>query len=63
MKSDLIDLELYELHRTDEAILVSIERDKKTWLPLSAVEIEETGKRGMVIVTLPERLAIDKGLV
>lgn len=63
MRSDLVVLELHEIHRTDAAILVSVERDKKVWLPLSAVEVEGTGTRSVVMITMPERLAVDKGLV
>jgi hypothetical protein len=78
MKSDLLDLTLVEHHRTEKAVLVSDtgEESKAIWLPLSRVEIEDAKKtvRGMlkngqvctlplVTVTLPERLAIEKGLV
>lgn len=63
-KSDLIDLTV-QLHRvTAKAVLVSNDgdRDHAVWLPLSQCEIErETG--GIVIVTCPEWLATDKGLV
>lgn len=64
MKSDLIDLTMQRHHETEKAILVSDdgERAKAVWLPKSAVEVEEKG-RGIVVVTLPEPLAIEKGLV
>lgn len=64
MKSDLIDLTMHRHHETERAILVSDDgnREKAVWLPKSAVEVEEKG-RGVVIVTLPEPLAIEKGLV
>lgn len=69
MKSDLIELELVEHHRTEEAILVSKtgERGKAVSLPLWAVELSDRriGHHGWdtVTVMIPERLAIDKGLV
>jgi hypothetical protein len=78
MKSDLVDLMLAQHRRTKLAVLVSDtgEERKAVWLPLSIVEIEETNKRvtgmlknglkvacPMIVVTMPERLAIEKGLV
>lgn len=78
MKSDLLDLTLAQHHRTDRAVLVSDtgEEMKAVWLPLSRIEIKAKNKtvRGtlkngqfcnfpLVTVTLPERLAIEKGLV
>lgn len=63
-KSDLIDLTMQLHAESQKAILVSDEGDKThaVWLPLSQVEIEHKGK-GIVVVTLPEWLAIEKGLV
>ena len=78
MKSDLVDLMLAQHHRTKLAVLVSElgEEAKAVWLPLSMVEIEETRRTAagtlrsgqrvnlpLVIATMPERLAIEKGLV
>lgn len=64
MKSDLIDLTLQLHHRTERAILVSDDgdRDKAAWLPLAQVEVQSQ-PRGIVVVTMPEWLAIDRGLV
>jgi hypothetical protein len=44
--------------------LVSLdgERDNAVWLPKSAIEMEPK-RDGVYTITLPERLAIDKGLV
>lgn len=67
-KSDLVDLELCLHAETGKALLVSDDGDKKyaKWLPKSQVEFEHR-ERGngmaLVFVTLPEWLAIDKGLV
>lgn len=63
MKSDLVDIEVTVHHETEKAVLVSDDGDRKraVWLPKSAIEIAGDGLR--VTVTLPERLAIDKGLV
>lgn len=69
-RSDLIDLALVIHHETrvgedgQGAVLVSDDGDRRkaVWLPKAAVEIERKGGVD-VVVTLPERLAIEKGLV
>ncbi len=63
-RSDLVDLALVLHHETEKAILVSDDgnREAAKWLPKSQVEIEPQ-PGGTVIVTLPERVAIEKGLV
>jgi hypothetical protein len=78
MKSALVDLMLTKHRQTQNDILVSDtgEEAKAVWLPLSWVEIEDArniakGKlKGgqsvtlqMIVVTMPERLAMEKGLV
>lgn len=79
MKPSLTDLTLAKHHETARAILVSEsgEESKAVWLPVSAVEVEETdkvvvghNKRGQMVtgipvvkVTLPEWLAIKNKLV
>ncbi len=78
MKSDLVDLMLAKHTQTDKDILVSEtgEEARAVWLPLSRVEIEEArntakGKLNggrtvtlpMIVVTMPEGLAMEKGLV
>lgn len=68
MNTDLVDLMVVLHHETEKAVLVSDDGDRAraVWLPKSAVEVEE-GPTAMGqkyhTVTLPERLAIDKGLV
>lgn len=77
-KFTVIDLTVAKHHETSMAILVSEtgEETKAVWLPRSKIEIEETGKTStgtlksgqavmlpMIIVTLPEWLAIDKALI
>lgn len=63
-RSDLVDLTMRLHHETAKAVLVSDDGDKAhaVWLPLSQVEIEHKPK-GIVVVTLPEWMATDKGLV
>lgn len=63
-RSDLVDISVTLHHRTAKAVLVSDsgDRDKAVWLPLSEIEIEDKG-RGLFEVTLPEWLALEKGLI
>lgn len=59
MRSDLIDLEARLVHETDKARLLDFGGDAPVWLPKSQHEWDaEDG-----LVTLPERVAIDRGLV
>jgi hypothetical protein len=78
MKSPLVDLMLAKHHQTEKDVLVSEtgEETEAVWLPLSRVEIEDAKntakcklKSGqtvalqLIIVTMPERLAVEVGLV
>lgn len=71
MKLDLVDLDMSLHHETkpqlcnDGALLVSLDgnRAKAVWLPKSLVSFEVDQGRGTVAVTIPEWLAIQKGLV
>jgi hypothetical protein len=77
-RSDLVDLTLCRHHQTDRAILVSSDGDETTatWLPLSVVEVVALGRSvagrrrdgrpvtvAVVEVTLPERIAVERGLL
>jgi hypothetical protein len=64
-RSDLIDI-VCTLHaETEKAIFVSDdgEKDNAVWLPKSQIEYELRGRTGSTIVTMPEWLAKDKGLI
>lgn len=69
MPTNIIDLTLQEHHRTKAAILVSDDGEEKNavWLPLSQIEVAVApgtgGAKGLVLVTLPEWLATERGLV
>lgn len=66
MKSDLIDIAGVIHAETALAILFSdtAHREDAKWLPKSQIEIEyDGGRRNFVTVTLPERLASEKGLI
>jgi hypothetical protein len=59
---DLEDVEVARIvHRTAQAVLVQTDDGEEVWLPLSKVEIDESGPHP--VVSMPEWLAIDKGLV
>lgn len=64
VKSNLVDLTVRVHYRTEKAILVSDDGDRENakWLPLSQIEVEEVDA-STAIVTLPEWLAVEKGLV
>ena len=64
MRSDLLDLTMQLHYETKKAVLVSDDgvKEHAVWLPLSQIEIERKAE-GTVEVTMPEWLAIDKGLV
>lgn len=66
MKSDLIDIAGVVHAETALAILFSdtAHKEDAKWLPKSQIEIEaDGGRRNFVTVTMPERLAIEKGMV
>lgn len=64
MKSDLIDITVQLLRETEAAILVAdADPEDATWLPKSQVEIEPADNGSLHVVTLPEWLALDKGLI
>ncbi|MGY6709748.1 MAG: hypothetical protein ACXIVF_15620 [Rhizobiaceae bacterium] len=64
MKSDLVDLTMQMHAMTERAIRVSLDGDdgKAVWLPLSQVEVLRR-PRGMVEITCPEHMALEKGLI
>ncbi|MDD5277697.1 MAG: hypothetical protein PHR16_16645 [Methylovulum sp.] len=68
-RSDLVDLELYIHGESDKGLKVSLHDDvaNAVWLPKSKVQVGETrgGLKSVKFaeVSLPEWLAIDKGLV
>lgn len=65
MKSNIIDIDVEVAHRTEKAVLVHTGiKEQAVWLPFSQVEIEPNGAfDGIETVTLPEWLALEKGLI
>lgn len=62
MKSTVIDLVLEKRHETEKAIQFS-DGDNLVWLAKIQIEISPTESRKLFCVTLPEWLAVEKGLV
>ena len=62
MRSDLYDLMVEIKAQTNTQILVS-DGQREAWLPKSEVEIEPSEIGGIHIVTAPEWLLMDRGLV
>lgn len=62
--SDLVEITVQVHHKTDKAILVSDSGERVTavWLPLSQIEVEMKD-HAIAEITLPEWLAMDKGLI
>lgn len=64
MRSDVIDITVQRLHETEKAVLVTDSvPEKGVWLAKSMIEIEPSEVGGLFTVTLPEWLALEKGLI
>ena len=64
MTTTLVDLTVQILHRTDRAVLVTDSTpDNGVWLPLSQIEVAPADKVGLHVVTLPDWLAQERGLI
>jgi hypothetical protein len=62
MRSNVVDIDVLLLTETEKAVRVAVSEDAVgVWLPKSLIEIERT-KFGACI-TLPERIALEKGLI
>lgn len=64
MKSNIIDIDVEVTVQTEKAVFVHTgDKMKAVWLPLSQIEIQHSGFAGVETVTLPEWLALEKGLI
>ncbi len=64
MKSDVIDLTVQKLHETEKAVLVTVDvPENGVWLAKSQIEIEPCETGGLFTVTLPEWIALQRGLI
>ena len=64
MRSDVIDIDVRVHARTDKGIRVSTSGQQidAEWLPLSKVEVDMR-ENGHATISLPEWLALEKGLI
>jgi len=64
MKSNIIDIDVEVVHKTAMAVLVHTgDKENAVWLPLSQIDVEYSRLGGISNVTLPEWLALEKGLI
>ena len=65
MTREVIDVTLRMHHETEKAFLVSDDgdKDKAVWIPKSQCERGDAKGAGIYEFTLPEWLALDKGLI
>ena len=64
MKSDVIDITVQVLHEAENAVRVTDGTPgKSVWLPKSQIEIEKADTGNLHVLTLPEWLALEKGLI
>ena len=58
MRSNLVDIDVVLVHSTDKAYLIKYDEDKEpVWVPKSLSEYANG------VLTLPEPVAIEKGLI
>ena len=65
MRSNLVDLTLILVCETSMAFGLKQTEDQEelVWLTKSMTEVERIGKSRVVVVTVPESIAHDKGLI
>lgn len=56
MRSDLVDLDCEKIAETPKALLLKFDENLEVWFPKSQVEYEDG------VVTMSEKLAIEKGV-
>jgi hypothetical protein len=59
MRNDLVEIDAILIDKTENALLVDVGDDENVWLPSQTC----THDRDTQTVTLPEWLAIERGLV
>jgi hypothetical protein len=63
MRSNIIDLDVLLLTETEKAVRVAVSEEAVgVWLPKSLIEIKRR-MSGACCITLPERIALEKGLI
>ena len=60
----LIDLRVHRIRATERAVLVKPDDiDDEVWLPLSQIEMTPPDEDGLCDLSVPEWLALEKGLI
>ena len=62
-KSDLVDIACTLRHETERAWFLDVGYAQPVWIPKSQAEYESDPTGGCGIITLPEWLAKEKGLI
>lgn len=61
---DIVTIQVRRMNETDKAVLVTADTPRNAvWVPKSQVEVHEEDGTSMVMLDIPEWLAVDKGLV
>ena len=61
---DIVTIQVRRMNETDKAVLVTADAPRNAvWVPKSQVEVHEEAGTSLVMLDIPEWLAIDKGLV
>ena len=57
-----VDVDVIVVCKTDKAVLIN-DGDREVWLSLASVDVGTVGPGKHAVVTMPERMAIEKELV
>lgn len=64
MTAPMVEIDVEVEARTAKAVLVHTGiKEEAAWLSLSQIKLRPSGIGGIYTLTVPERVAIDKGLV
>jgi hypothetical protein len=63
-RDELIEIDGAIEARTDQAVLFHTgDKSQAVWLPRSRIQIDDTGIPEIFTVTMPEWMAVDRGLI
>ena len=64
MSREMVEIDVEIVARTERAVLAHTgNKEEAAWLPLSQIKLRPSGIGGIYTLTVPEWVAIDKGLV
>ena len=64
MSREMVEIDVEIVARTERAVLAHTgNKEEAAWLPLSQIKLRPSGIGGIYTLMVPERVAIDKGLV